>query len=64
MNAAQKAVASTKKFVSDHKVAIAVVTTATVTTAAMIKLNKSAVQEWNDFLEKHNLTEQFYNPGE
>lgn len=61
MNAAKLAAARTKKFVSDHKVGIAVVTTAAVTTAVMIKLNRTAVGQWNDFLTEHDLMDKFYN---
>lgn len=64
MNAVQKTIASAKEFVSDHKVALAVVTTAAVTTVAVMKINKVAMKDLNDFLTEHELFDAYYNPGE
>lgn len=53
----------TKEFVSDHKVAI-VATVAVVATAALsIAVQRSAIKDWNEFLEQEGLIEKFYNPG-
>jgi len=60
MNPVKKAAARVQEFVSDHKVAIAVTTTAVVTTAVMIRVNRGAVRQWNDFLAERGLTNEFY----
>jgi general stress protein 26 len=56
----EKAVASTKKFVHNHKVAIAV----TVTAAAGLALNKRNMNVFDDFLKEHDLYEEFYTPSD
>lgn len=61
MNRAHRALVRTQQFVSDHRVAIAVITTATATTAAMVAMQKGAVREVNDFLESKGLLEEFHN---
>jgi hypothetical protein len=45
-----------KKFVSDHKVALGVMATAT----AMFLIHRAAVKEWNAFLTEHNLLDEYY----
>ena len=61
VNAVKKTVVRTKEFVSDHKVVISVVATATATTAACIAMNRGAVKQWNEFLAERGLTNEFYN---
>ena len=51
-----KTLATAKKFVADHKVAIAV----TVTTAACLTLNRIALKQHNDFLKENGLYDAFY----
>lgn len=48
--------ARTKKFVSDHRVGIAVTLTAT----AMLALQINRAKVWNEFLREHNLFDEFY----
>lgn len=52
----RKQIRSTKKFVANHKVAIAVV----ITTIVCVKINRTAIVQHNDFLKEHNLYEAFY----
>ena len=56
METVKKAVASTKKFVYRHRVAIAV----TITTAICLKLQAEVVEDHNNFLKEHDLYEKFY----
>lgn len=58
MNQIKKVAATTKKFVVDHKVAIAV----TLTTLTCLKLNRIALHDHDNFLREHNLYETFYTP--
>lgn len=50
--------ASVKKFVSDHKVAIAV----TVTSAAWLALTVRNSSNLNEFLKEKNLMDEYYKP--
>jgi len=50
-------IARTRKFVSDHRVAIAVVATASVG----IALQMRNAREWNEFLKEHNLFDEYYD---
>lgn len=50
----------TSKFVSDHKVAITAITTATVTTALFVKVIRGAEADVNGFLEEEGLLEKFH----
>lgn len=52
----QKKIAFLKKFIKDHRVAIAVGLTAT----AFILLIMRNQRELNAFLEQHNLLDEFY----
>ena len=56
----QKQIAATRKFVSRHRVAIAVGATSAVWITLMVKRG----EQWNAFLEEHNLKEAFYFTGE
>lgn len=47
---------STKKFVSDHRVAIAV----TVTTSVLVALQIRNASILNDFLKEHDLFDEYY----
>lgn len=58
MNHIKSVARSTRKFVADHKVAVAVVVTALVA----VKFNHMALREHNDFLKEHDLYEKFYTP--
>jgi hypothetical protein len=53
-------ISRTKKFVSDHKVAIAIGATATVAFVA----HRQTVKAWNEFLTEKGLLEEYYNPDE
>lgn len=52
----KKQIARTRKFVSAHRVAITVVATSTV----WIYFGVKRGQEWNAFLDEHNLRDAFY----
>jgi hypothetical protein len=52
----RKQIASTRNFVSKHRVAIAV----TLTAALAVKWQMNNAATWNEFLEKHNLLEEYY----
>jgi hypothetical protein len=52
-------IARTRKFVSRHRVAIAVGATSAVWLTLMVKRAES----WNEFLDEHNLKEAFYFTG-
>ncbi len=56
MPAIKHPVKSTKNFVSKHRVAIAV----TLTAALAVKWQMNTAAQWNEFLEKHGLLEEFY----
>lgn len=55
-----KAKTSVKKFVAEHKTAIAVTTTATV----CLVLNRVALAQHDDFLKEHGLYDEYYNGTE
>ena len=56
MNKIKRSASATRNFVSDHRVAIAVVVTLTVCTALQMR----SAKEWNAFLTEHNLFDEFY----
>ena len=56
----QKAKSSVEKFVADHKVGIAITTTAAISLAVGAKMCRIVVEERDDFLKEHNLLETFY----
>lgn len=56
MNPIKKAASATKKFVVDHKVAVAVV----VTASAALAINRIALKEHNNFLKAEGLYDKFY----
>jgi len=60
MNKLKKATASTKKFVADHKVAIAV----TATAVTCLAINRMALKTHNEFLKEHDLYDTFYDIDE
>ncbi len=51
-----KKLTSAKKFVTKHKIAIAVTGTAVICTA----LHINTVNHWNDFLKEHDLLDVYY----
>lgn len=55
----QKATAPVR-FVSKHRVAIAV----GVTAVTCMAINRAALKQHNEFLKEHGLYEQFYTPEE
>lgn len=63
MNPIKKAATNVKTFVSDHKTAIAIVATATATTAVCIVATKFVkdgyVETVNDFLTEKGLLDEF-----
>lgn len=58
----QTKISRAKNFVRRHKVPIAIVTTAAVTTAITVRMQRAGVKQLNDFLTEHGLIEKFYNP--
>lgn len=60
MNKIKSAAASTKKFVHEHRVAIAVTITAISTTAVALVWNHEALREHDEFLESKGLIDEFY----
>lgn len=58
--AAKKALARSKKFVSDHRVGIAIV----ITAACGVALNRSALRSHDNFLKEKGLYDEFYAPPE
>lgn len=63
MNIVKRAAARTSEFVSDHKTAITIVTTATVTTVLCAKLTKllkdGYTETVTEFLAAKGLTDEF-----
>jgi hypothetical protein len=59
MNAIKKARVSVEKFVADHKVGIAVVTTAVTTFYACAAVSRAAVGQREDFLREKGLLDEF-----
>lgn len=51
-----KKLISVKKFVANHKVAIAI----TATAVTCLALNKRNIKMYDEFLHKHGLLEKFY----
>lgn len=60
MNNAKKALAAAQEFVSDHKVAIAIFAATAVTGFVCIKIQRSAIEGWNEFLTEKGLIDEFY----
>jgi hypothetical protein len=60
METLKKTVASTKKFIYTHRVAIAV----TLTTALCLKMHTDTISDHNDFLKEHDLFETYYHMNE
>ena len=60
MNVIKKTASRTKKFVTDHKVAIAVTTTAAVTAIVVKTVIGTQVESMHDFLEREGLLGEFY----
>lgn len=55
-----KHLAAAKKFVSDHRVAIAVAATTIVLTAVHVKV----IDQHNEFLKENDLFDKFYSEDE
>ena len=53
-------IAKVKNHIQKHRVAYAVVATATTVTAAHIAI----ANHWNEFLDGHDLTDIYYGPAE
>lgn len=53
-----KTLRSTKKFVVNHKVAIAI----TATAVTCLALNKRNINMYDKFLKEHGLLDKFYTP--
>lgn len=62
MDPVKNALERTKQFVSDHKVAIAIGVATIATAMVCIKIQRSAIVDWNNFLEQEGLIEKFYHP--
>lgn len=52
---------STKKFVSKHRVGIAIAVTAVVTTAVAFKATRAGVADFQNFLTEKGLFDEYYN---
>lgn len=63
MDPVKNALKRTQEVVSDHKVEIAVFVAVAITGFVCIKIQRSAINGWNDFLEQEGLIEKFYNPN-
>lgn len=61
MNTAKLVLARVKQFAEDHKVAIAIIATAVVTTVLVAKLQKGALAECHEFIDSRGLGEDFIN---
>lgn len=59
MNFAKKTLTRTKQFVVEHKVPIAIVTTAATTIAVMSKVTAGALNTHLEFLDEKNLTDEY-----
>lgn len=59
MNPAKRAAARTVKFVADHRVAIAIVTTAATTAVVVRKVAGAAHDNAINFIESEGLLEKF-----
>lgn len=55
----KKQIASTKNFVQNHRVAITFAATSAVWMAVMVR----TAREFNNFLEEHDLLEEYYQEG-
>ena len=53
-------IAAAKNFVRKHQVALACTATAVVTTTLAVYLQKSAIEQRDEFLKEHNLLETYY----
>ena len=60
MDKIKKIPARVKKFVKDHKVAVAVISTA----AVCLKINRVALRDHDNFLAEKGLLDEFYSPEE
>ena len=54
-----KKFARTRKFASDHKTEIAYVTIAIL--AMVVAIQHGGIQDLNDFIEEHDLTDEYYH---
>lgn len=63
-NPIKKATFRTVKFVSEHRVAVAIVTTASATAAVMLKVRSIDTERLNEFLDEKGLIEEFYGKTE
>lgn len=59
MNAIKKARLSVEKFVTDHKVGIAIATTAVTTFVGCAAISRSAIAQREDFLKEKGLLDEF-----
>lgn len=62
MKTVKDALRSAAEFVEDHKVAIAVGVSVVATAALSIAVQRSAIKDWNEFLQTEGLTGKFYTP--
>lgn len=56
MHKVKQSAASTRKFVSKHRVAL----TVGATTLVMLRLQMKTAAEWNAFLKEHDLFDVYY----
>lgn len=64
MNPAKKLAVRTVNFVNNHKVPITAVTSAAATAAVCLKAHRKIVVQFNEFLDEHNLKDEFYKIAE
>ena len=50
-----------KTFVKKNRVPITAITTAAATTAVFVRTHVKVVRNFNEFLDKHGLKDEFYN---
>jgi hypothetical protein len=61
MDPVKRAFARSREFVSDHKVAITATVAVTATAVVCIRIQRSAIEDWKNFLTEKGLIDEFYN---
>lgn len=61
MNRAKLALSRTTNFVADHRVALAVIITAAVTTVVALKITEGGVKDRDEFLAEKGLSDEYIN---
>jgi hypothetical protein len=61
MNIAKKTLATTQNFVANHKTALTIIATATVTAVVARKVQVAGLQEAYEFIDAKGLKDEFLN---